>query len=189
MCIAPAPCRIPCSYRRVRMAHRSPRRCSVTSSCSHSRSRASPPVRSLRSTTPTSAAAAESSPTDTSRHYFSSSLPPVADGSVSGSVNPSWGYSMTREQAIGLLSRLAEAHDGVFRGRDAVACGVSRNQLGMLVQADVLERVFPDTYRVTAVRKTNRQALRAALLWAGSRAAAAGCSAAELYELEGVAAP
>jgi very-short-patch-repair endonuclease len=105
-----------------------------------------------------------------------------------GSVNPSWGYWLTREQAISVVSRLAEKHDGVFRGRDAVACGVSRNQLGILVGAGALERVLPDTYRVTAVRKNNRQALRAALLWAGAGAAAAGRSAAELYELEGVVA-
>jgi very-short-patch-repair endonuclease len=85
------------------------------------------------------------------------------------------------------VSRLAQAHDGVFRGRDAVASGVSRNQLGGLVEAEVLERVLPDTYRVTAVRRTNRQSLHAALLWAGSRAAAAGRSAGELYGLEGVA--
>jgi hypothetical protein len=72
---------------------------------------------------------------------------------------------LTREQAIAVVSRLAVAHDGVFRGRDAVACGVNRNQLGILVGADVLERVFPDTYRVKAVGKTNRQALRGALLF------------------------
>src|SRR5262249_20844586 len=96
---------------------------------------------------------------------------------------------MTQEQAIAVVSRLAEPHDDVFPGRDAVGCGVSRNQVGTLVDGGGVERGFPDTYGVTAVRKTKRQALRAALLWAGSRAAAAGRSAAELYELEGMVAP
>ena len=55
-----------------------------------------------------------------------------------------------------------------------------------LSKAGVVERVYPNTYRMTAVARSNAQTLRAALLWAGAGAAAAGCSAAETYGLEGV---
>ena len=90
------------------------------------------------------------------------------------------------ESAFGVLSRLCAASDGVFRGRDALSRGVTRNRLHALGEAGVVERLLPDTYRMTAVRGSNRQALRAALLWAGAGAAAAGRSAGELYGLEGV---
>jgi predicted transcriptional regulator of viral defense system len=95
---------------------------------------------------------------------------------------------LTRERAIATLSRLSERTDGVFRGRDAEIQGVSRKQLSAFATAGIVERVLPNTYRMTAVAKTSRQALRAAVLWAGDAAAAAGCSAAELYGLEGIVA-
>jgi hypothetical protein len=41
---------------------------------------------------------------------------------------------------------------------------------------------------MTAVSRSNEQSLRAALLWAGPEAAAAGRSASEIFGLEGVAA-
>jgi very-short-patch-repair endonuclease len=76
----------------------------------------------------------------------------------------------------------------VFRGRAAGELGVTRKQLAGLVAAGVIERVLPNTYRMTAVQPSNRQSLTAALLWAGPRAAAAGRSAGEVYGFEGVAA-
>jgi hypothetical protein len=66
--------------------------------------------------------------------------------------------------------------------------GVQRKQLTALLAAGIITRELPDTYRMTAVARSNEQRLRAALLWAGDDAAAAGRSAGELYRLEGVAA-
>ena len=63
--------------------------------------------------------------------------------------------------------------------------GVTSKQLAALVARGVIERVLPDTYRMTAVAPLERAALRAALLWAGDDAAAAGRSAGEVYGLEG----
>jgi very-short-patch-repair endonuclease len=93
---------------------------------------------------------------------------------------------MAYESAIGVLSRLSAPSLGVFRGQRAVALGVSRKQIAALRAAGVVDRVLADTYRMTAVGRSAEQALRAALLWAGDQSAAAGCSAAELYGLEGV---
>jgi len=84
------------------------------------------------------------------------------------------------------LSKLSAPSCGVFRGTEAVEAGVTRNQLGSLRRQGVIERVHPDTYRMTAVVPSSEQELRAALAWAGENAAAAGASAAELYGLEGV---
>jgi very-short-patch-repair endonuclease len=84
------------------------------------------------------------------------------------------------------ISRLCAQSLGVFRGRSAVELGVSRNQLAALCRAGVLTREHNDTYRVTSVARTSEQALRAALLWAGENAAAAGLSAGQVYGLEGV---
>ena len=75
---------------------------------------------------------------------------------------------------------------GQFRGRDAVRTSVTRKQLHGLLAHGVIDRVHPDTYRMTAVPPSNEQLLRAALLWAGDAAAAAGRSAGEVYGLEGV---
>lgn len=93
---------------------------------------------------------------------------------------------MVTGSAFGELSRLSASSLGVFRGRDAVARGVTRKQLATLCAHGVIDRRLPDTYCMTAVRRSNEQSLRAALLWAGATAAAAGPSAAELYGLEGV---
>jgi hypothetical protein len=96
---------------------------------------------------------------------------------------------MVTERPIGTLSRLSAGSLGVFRGSAAVALGVSRKQLAALVGAGVLERELPDVYRMTVVRRSSEQRLRAALLWAGDAAVAAGLSAGELYDVEGVYAP
>jgi hypothetical protein len=80
----------------------------------------------------------------------------------------------------------ALSHAGVFRGQTAASLGLSRKQLAALVTAGLIERALPDTYRMTAVPRSNKERLRAALLWAGDEAAAAGRSAGELYGLEGV---
>ena len=96
---------------------------------------------------------------------------------------------MAYESALGTLSQMCARSLGVFRGRDAVAARVSRKQLAALRSAGVVERILPDTYRLTAVAGIgHEQELRAALLWAGPDAAAAGRSAGELYGLEGVTA-
>lgn len=95
---------------------------------------------------------------------------------------------MAYESALGALSRLSTRSLGVFRGRAAVEARVTRKQLAALQSAGVVERMLPDTYRLTAVAKSHEQELRAALLWAGAEAAAAGRSAGELYRLEGVTA-
>jgi len=93
------------------------------------------------------------------------------------------------ESAIATISRLSAESLGVFRGSVAVHRGVTRNQITRLTAAGVIERLLPDTYRMTAVARSNEQSLKAALVWAGHRAAAAGRSAGEVYRLEGVRAP
>jgi len=96
---------------------------------------------------------------------------------------------MAYESALGAVSRLSAQQLGVFRGRAAVRQGVTRKQLAALVAAGAVERMLPDTYRLTGVARSQEQELRAALLWAGDTAAAACCSAGALYGLEGVTAP
>jgi len=96
---------------------------------------------------------------------------------------------MTHERPLGVLSRLSASSLGVFRGRDAVDLGVTRKQIVALTRTGAVERVLVDTYRMTAVSRSSEQSLRAALLWAGPEAIAAGRSAAEIYRLEDVHAP
>jgi very-short-patch-repair endonuclease len=93
---------------------------------------------------------------------------------------------MPKESVFAALSALSAANLGVFRGREATARQISRRQLAALRAEGVVERVHPDTYRLTAVPRSAEQALRAALVWAGESAAAAGRSAGELYGLAGV---
>jgi len=93
---------------------------------------------------------------------------------------------LSHDSTLGTLSRLSAESLGVFRGQAAVALGVSRKQFTALIEAGVVERVLPDTYRVTAVPRFREQALRAALLCAGDDAAAAGRSGGALFALEGV---
>ena len=96
---------------------------------------------------------------------------------------------MANESSLGKLSQLSATTLGVFRGSEAVKLGVSRNRLTALLGAGVISRDLPDTYRMVAVARSREQRLRAALLWAGAGAAAAGMSAGEVYRLEGVNAP
>jgi very-short-patch-repair endonuclease len=84
------------------------------------------------------------------------------------------------------LSRLGAMTLGVFHAMAAAKEGVSGKQLARLCRLGVIERVHPSTYRIVAVAPSTEQTLRAALLWAGDTAAAAGRSAGELYRLEGV---
>ena len=93
---------------------------------------------------------------------------------------------MQRERPIAVLAELSAPSLGVFRGRAAVERGVTRKQLSRFLAAGVIERMLPDTYRVTAVARSSEQRLRAALFWAGGDAAAAGASAGEVFGLEGV---
>jgi hypothetical protein len=94
---------------------------------------------------------------------------------------------MVQESALGRLSQLSSATNGVFRGRDALRLGASRNQLTALIRDGVVVRELPDTYSMTSAPRSSEQRLRAALLWAGE--GSAGRSAAELFGLEGVRAP
>ncbi len=93
---------------------------------------------------------------------------------------------MSHLTTLGALSRLSARSHGVFRGRSAAELGVSRQQLAVLCAAGAIERLLPDTYRMTAVAPSNAQSLRAALLRAGTGALAAGRSAGETFGLEGV---
>jgi hypothetical protein len=93
---------------------------------------------------------------------------------------------MAKESWMTTITALAKAHGGVFRGGDAVLRGVSRDRLTTLTKNGVIDRVLPDTYRVAAVAPSPRNALVAALLWAGDDAAAAGQSGGEVYRFEGV---
>src|SRR5262249_39425618 len=63
---------------------------------------------------------------------------------------------------------------------------IDRHQLTRLVRVGVIERAFPDTYRLVAVPTSSEQRLSLALLWAGRAAAGAARCAAEVYALEGV---
>jgi hypothetical protein len=96
------------------------------------------------------------------------------------------GKRMTTRSALGVLAHMSRAQLGVFRGSCAVELGVSRKQLSALCRNGVIEREYPDTYRMTAVPRSNEQSLRAALLWAGDESAAAERSAGEVFGLEGV---
>jgi hypothetical protein len=93
---------------------------------------------------------------------------------------------MPRESPVAVLSRLSQERQGAFRGHVAVEAGVSRTQLVTLTRNGVIERVLPDTYRMSSVPPSAEQRLHAALLWAGDAAAVAGRSAARLYGLDGV---
>ena len=93
---------------------------------------------------------------------------------------------MSQESVAGALSRLSVTNLGVFRGCDAVERGVTRNQLTAAIETGVIERILPDTYRMTAAPASDEQRLRGALLWAGDAAAAGGRSAGASYGLEGV---
>jgi predicted transcriptional regulator of viral defense system len=93
---------------------------------------------------------------------------------------------MPQERVVTTLSRISAPASGVFRARHAREFGISPTQLARLSEQGVIERVLPHTYRMTAVAPSATQRRRAALLWAGDEAAAAGRSAGELYRLEGV---
>lgn len=93
---------------------------------------------------------------------------------------------MSRETPMTALSRLSERACGVFRADAALSVGVTRNQLARFAKDGFIERMLPGTYRMVAVAPSPEQRLRAAMLWAGAAAAAAGRSAGQRYGLEGV---
>jgi very-short-patch-repair endonuclease len=95
---------------------------------------------------------------------------------------------MHNESPIAAITWMTVNTSGVLSGGEAVRRGVSRKQLQRLCQDGFLERVLPDTYRVVAVASTAEQRLRAALLWAGPRAAGWCRSAGMIYRLEEVVA-
>jgi very-short-patch-repair endonuclease len=93
---------------------------------------------------------------------------------------------MHQLSALEALAGLSGPTLGVFRGRAAVRVGVSRNQLVRFRSGGLIERLHPDTFRMTAATPSHRQLLLAALMWAGDCAAGAELSAGESYALEGV---
>jgi very-short-patch-repair endonuclease len=93
---------------------------------------------------------------------------------------------MPKESVVARLSTLSAGSCGAFRGDAANAAGVSATQLARLAHDGVIERLLPNTYRMTAVAPTSEQHLRAALLWAVRATAAAGRSAGERHRFEGV---
>jgi hypothetical protein len=95
---------------------------------------------------------------------------------------------LRRESSVATISRLTAESLGVFRGEALTKLGVTRKQIAGLRATGVIERVLPDVYRMTAVAPSRGQTIRAALLWAGPDAMAAGRSAGELYALDGVVA-
>ncbi|MBM3675273.1 MAG: type IV toxin-antitoxin system AbiEi family antitoxin domain-containing protein [Actinobacteria bacterium] len=111
-------------------------------------------------------------------------LPPPSGRLLAASTRE--GYGVPQEPAVRTLSELNAPCSGVFRAEHATARGVTSKQLARLSAQGVVERVHPSTYRMTAVAPSGTQRLRAALLWAGRRAATAGRSATSRYRLEGV---
>jgi len=99
---------------------------------------------------------------------------------------PSRGNRLLNKSPIAKVSELSAESLGLFRGSDAVALGISRKQLAALKAAGLIDRELPGVYRMAVVSPTSPQRLRAALLWAGGEAAAAGVSGGELYGLQGV---
>jgi hypothetical protein len=93
---------------------------------------------------------------------------------------------MSQESVLAAISAAAATRNGVCASR---AVPVRPDQLTRLVKAQVIERVHPGVYRLTAVPSSAEQMLRAALLWAGADAAARRRSAGAVYGLEGVRAP
>lgn len=93
---------------------------------------------------------------------------------------------MRTEAAISLLSTVSAQRCGVFATTTVAKRGVKSKQLTSLARAKVIERLLPGVYRLTSVRKSPQQWMHAALLWAGPKAALAGCSAGHLYGMEGV---
>jgi hypothetical protein len=69
-----------------------------------------------------------------------------------------------KKVAIAVLTKLAAPSFGAFRGRAAVAKGVSRKPLGTLQRQGFIERVLTDTYRLTASTPSHEQRLSAAVL-------------------------
>jgi hypothetical protein len=70
---------------------------------------------------------------------------------------------LTRESPVAVISRLSAASLGVFRGAAATDLGVSRNQIAALRAAGIIERVLPNTYRMTAIAASRQQSLQATL--------------------------
>ena len=93
---------------------------------------------------------------------------------------------MPNVAVVAALTRLSAGTCGVFRARDAVRAGVSPHQIQAFARGGVIAKAHPGVYRLTSVRPSAEQRLHAALAWAGPGAAAAGRSAAALYELEGI---
>jgi very-short-patch-repair endonuclease len=93
---------------------------------------------------------------------------------------------MPIKSAIAIISELSRPTLGMFRGRDAVALGVTRNRLTALCASGTLVRELPDGYRMTVVERSSAQRIIGALLWAGDEAVAIGPSAGETYRLDGV---
>ena len=82
-----------------------------------------------------------------------------------------------------VLYALAEPHSGWLRASDAIAAGVTRQQLARYAESGVLQR---STYGVYRLRDFPAQAFEdviAACLWAGSEAVASHDTALAVYGL------
>ena len=98
------------------------------------------------------------------------------------------GIRWHRESAVGALSRLERAdRSACFADADAVALGVTPQTARARSRPRASSSACcPNTYRMTAVARSSEQSLRAALLWAGPDAAAAGPVGRRGLRLEGV---
>jgi hypothetical protein len=93
---------------------------------------------------------------------------------------------MLNKQPKATLSQLSANSLGVFCGSSAAELGVSRKQIAALAAAGVIVRELPNVYRMTVVKRSAEQRLRAALIWAGDDSVGAVLSAGAQYGLQGV---
>jgi len=82
-------------------------------------------------------------------------------------------------------AKLAARQHGLLSREQALAIGLSRNQVGTLLERGSWILMHPKVYRVAAAPETWHQRLMAASLWANGKAAIYGRSAAALWEFEG----
>jgi very-short-patch-repair endonuclease len=85
-----------------------------------------------------------------------------------------------------VLRRVAEAQHGVFSRAQVLECGLTDQVISWRLRTRAWERVHPGVYRLCGAPRTWRQAVLAAVLAAGPRAAASHRTAGRLLSLEGV---
>jgi predicted NAD-dependent protein-ADP-ribosyltransferase YbiA (DUF1768 family) len=75
---------------------------------------------------------------------------------------------------------------GLVTRAQAESSGFTRRVIGRRVESLQWERLHPNVYRDTLVRKSGEQAALAAVLWAGAHAVVSHDSAAALWRLDGI---